>query len=233
MILHHDNDWVFVDKPVGMATHAGKPGELGAVEWLALHLGLETHVVSRLDRGTSGVLLLALFGILALFRMPMQLTPEVQTPTSAEDLVRAELEQRNGAAFALALPELPAGAFNFRLIEPEFAFRLGRDLSARAEPYDEAAVAEAVASLHPAIEVVTSAFDQWHGQGVASLIADDDSRGASLGVFASAQFLGAFVGGLIGGRFLAAGRPSDVFFVCCLLAGIWLALQSFGRFRSS
>jgi MFS family permease len=66
-----------------------------------------------------------------------------------------------------------------------------------------------------------------------SIIADDDSRGASLGVFASAQFLGAFVGGLIGGRFLAAGRPSDVFFVCVLLAAIWLALQSFGRFRSS
>jgi MFS family permease len=65
-----------------------------------------------------------------------------------------------------------------------------------------------------------------------SIIADDESRGASLGVFASAQFLGAFVGGLIGGRFLAAGRPSDVFFVCVLLAAIWLALQSFGRFRS-
>lgn len=65
-----------------------------------------------------------------------------------------------------------------------------------------------------------------------SLIADDDSRGASLGVFASAQFFGAFVGGLIGGRFLTAGRPSDVFFVCVLLAAIWLALQSFGRFRS-
>jgi MFS family permease len=65
-----------------------------------------------------------------------------------------------------------------------------------------------------------------------SIIADDDSRGSSLGVFASAQFLGAFVGGLIGGRFLAAGRPSDVFFVCVLLAAIWLALQSFGRFRS-
>ena len=66
-----------------------------------------------------------------------------------------------------------------------------------------------------------------------SLLANDESRGASLGVFASAQFLGAFVGGLIGGRFLAAGRPSDVFFVCVLLAAIWLALQSFGRFRQA
>jgi len=59
VILHRDADWLFVDKPSGMATHAGKPGELGATEWLELHLGLETHVVSRLDRGTSGVLLLA------------------------------------------------------------------------------------------------------------------------------------------------------------------------------
>jgi len=60
MIIYQDNKWLAVDKPAGMATHAGKPGELGAVEWLDLHLGLKTHVVSRLDRGTSGVLLLAL-----------------------------------------------------------------------------------------------------------------------------------------------------------------------------
>ena len=59
-----------------------------------------------------------------------------------------------------------------------------------------------------------------------SMLADDDVRGASLGVFSSAQFLGAFVGGLIGGRFLASGRPADVFFVCALLAAIWLASSS-------
>lgn len=62
-----------------------------------------------------------------------------------------------------------------------------------------------------------------------SLLADGETRGASLGVFSSAQFLGAFAGGLVGGRFLASGRPADVFFVCALLAGIWLALQGFGR----
>ena len=59
-----------------------------------------------------------------------------------------------------------------------------------------------------------------------SLLADEEVRGASLGVFSSAQFLGAFVGGMIGGRFLASGRPSDVFFVCALLAAIWLASSS-------
>jgi len=65
-----------------------------------------------------------------------------------------------------------------------------------------------------------------------SVLADEEVRGASLGVFSSAQFLGAFVGGLIGGRFLGHGRPTDVFFVCALLGGIWLALQGFGRLRA-
>jgi MFS family permease len=49
--------------------------------------------------------------------------------------------------------------------------------------------------------------------------------------FGGFNFLGAFSGGLIGGRFLGQGRPADVFFVCALMAGIWLALQGFGRFR--
>jgi MFS family permease len=65
-----------------------------------------------------------------------------------------------------------------------------------------------------------------------SLLADGELRGASLGVFSSAQFLGAFVGGLIGGRFLAAGRPADVFFVCALMAAIWLAMSGLFRQQS-
>jgi len=65
-----------------------------------------------------------------------------------------------------------------------------------------------------------------------SMLADEEVRGASLGVFSSAQFFGAFVGGLIGGRFLASGRPSDVFFVCALLAAIWLASSSLFRRQS-
>jgi MFS family permease len=62
-----------------------------------------------------------------------------------------------------------------------------------------------------------------------SLLADKELRGASLGVFSSSQFLGAFVGGLIGGHFLASGRPTDVFFICALLAAIWLASSSVFR----
>ena len=66
-----------------------------------------------------------------------------------------------------------------------------------------------------------------------SLLASEESRGASLGVFSSSQFLGAFVGGLIGGRFLSAGDPADVFFVCVLLASIWLIVQALARKKGS
>jgi MFS family permease len=69
-----------------------------------------------------------------------------------------------------------------------------------------------------------------------SVMADEELRGASLGVFSSAQFLGAFVGGLVGGRFLGQGGSGDilnVFFACALMAGIWLALQGFGSHRKS
>lgn len=57
--------------------------------------------------------------------------------------------------------------------------------------------------------------------------ADESARGASVGVFATAQFLGIFTGGLLGGYFLTAGTTA-VFVACALLCGIWLALHSFG-----
>jgi MFS family permease len=62
-----------------------------------------------------------------------------------------------------------------------------------------------------------------------SVLANEEVRGASLGVFSSSQFLGAFTGGLLGGRFLGSGRPADVFIVCALLAAIWLAQLGFGK----
>jgi len=65
-----------------------------------------------------------------------------------------------------------------------------------------------------------------------SLLASEESRGASLGVFSSFQFLGAFVGGLIGGLFLKVSDPGNVFLVCVLLASIWLILQGMAAFLS-
>ena len=74
---------------------------------------------------------------------------------------------------------LPAGRFIFRMVEPEFAFRLGRPLPARAEAYFQDEVADAVASLHPAIEIVSSSFGAgWTDAGAAQLIADNSAHGA-------------------------------------------------------
>lgn len=61
-----------------------------------------------------------------------------------------------------------------------------------------------------------------------SILADGELRGASLGVFSSSQFLGAFAGGLIGGIFLAGGQPSRVFMACAALAGVWLLIHQLG-----
>lgn len=58
-----------------------------------------------------------------------------------------------------------------------------------------------------------------------SIKAAGEIRGASLGVFSSSQFLGAFAGGLIGGRFLAVGNPAAVFLVCAMLCSVWLTVH--------
>lgn len=58
--LYHDENWLVVNKPSGISTHRAHEGDLGLVEWLSLHHNLEVHICSRLDKGTSGVLLFAL-----------------------------------------------------------------------------------------------------------------------------------------------------------------------------
>ena len=82
-------------------------------------------------------------------------------------------------------------------------------------------------NLHVALAVFFAGFNFLEAGLPArlSIRASGDLRGASLGVFSSSQFLGAFAGGLIGGRFLAGGDPSTVFGVCALLAGVWLVVH--------
>jgi 2-keto-4-pentenoate hydratase len=56
--------------------------------------------------------------------------------------------------------------------EAEFAFRLGADLPPRGAPYDVAACLDAVASLHPAIEIPDSRYRDFATAGALQLIAD-------------------------------------------------------------
>ena len=58
-----------------------------------------------------------------------------------------------------------------------------------------------------------------------SICAREESRGASLGVFSSAQFLGIFVGGLAGGRLLESADPANVFLACAAVAAAWALVE--------
>ena len=60
-----------------------------------------------------------------------------------------------------------------RVAEPEFCFRMGRDLAPRSSAYEIAEVLDAVAALHPAIEIPDSRFADFASAGEAQLIADN------------------------------------------------------------
>ena len=64
------------------------------------------------------------------------------------------------------------GGNAFRLAEPEFAFRLAHDLPPRDTPYTHDEALDAVASLHPAIELPDSRFRDVTTAGEAQIIAD-------------------------------------------------------------
>jgi 2-keto-4-pentenoate hydratase len=59
-----------------------------------------------------------------------------------------------------------------RVAEPEFAFRMARALPARTAEYSQAEVLEAVGSLHPAIEIPDSRYEDFARVGAAQLLAD-------------------------------------------------------------
>ncbi len=57
--FYKDKNWLVVWKPSGISTHSAHEGDLGLVEWLELHHDEHVYTCSRLDKGTSGLLLFA------------------------------------------------------------------------------------------------------------------------------------------------------------------------------
>jgi 2-keto-4-pentenoate hydratase len=68
---------------------------------------------------------------------------------------------------------VPFGANSMRVVEAEFAFRMAVDLPPRAEAYTVDEVLAAVDTLHPAIEIPDSRYDDFTLVGAAQLIADN------------------------------------------------------------
>jgi 2-keto-4-pentenoate hydratase len=69
--------------------------------------------------------------------------------------------------------EVPMGANGMRVAEAEFAFRMAVDLPPRGPAYTLDEVLAAVATLHPAIEIPDSRFDDVTQVGAPQLIADN------------------------------------------------------------
>jgi 2-keto-4-pentenoate hydratase len=60
-----------------------------------------------------------------------------------------------------------------RVGEPEFCFRMAKDLPPRAQPYSVQEVLDAVGTLHPAIEIPDSRFADFISAGAPQIIADN------------------------------------------------------------
>ncbi|MBL26288.1 MAG: hydratase [Rhodospirillaceae bacterium] len=90
-------------------------------------------------------------------------------------------EPFSGRLYAPLVQSSPAiysgSAFAMRGIEVEFAFRFARDVPPRATSYTVDEVADAVATLHPGIEIVCSRFQNWLQIGVPNLTADNGVNG--------------------------------------------------------
>lgn len=69
--------------------------------------------------------------------------------------------------------EIPFGANHMRVAEAEFAFRMAADLPSRTKAFGVDDVLDAVASLHPAIELPDSRYHDFTKVGEAQLIADN------------------------------------------------------------
>jgi 2-keto-4-pentenoate hydratase len=87
-----------------------------------------------------------------------------------------------GRVFAATVHASPAAlarsAFIAIGLEPEFAFRLGRDLPPRAATYGREEVAAAIEVLLPSCEIVETRFGDWRSVGAACLAADNGCNGA-------------------------------------------------------
>jgi 2-keto-4-pentenoate hydratase len=67
----------------------------------------------------------------------------------------------------------PLGNNLMKVAEMEFSFRMAQDLSPRTKDYTQEEVLACVASLHPAIEIPDSRYNDFTAVGLAQLVADN------------------------------------------------------------
>lgn len=132
------------------------------------------------------------------------------------------------APYCVASPaSLRASDFTIRALEPEIAVHLAADLPPQAAAYTPEQVADAVATVHPALEVPDTRLRDWDRLGASAFIADNAAAGRFVLGSAVADWrerdLAALSARLlINGASMAEGRGADVL-GGPLLALAWLA----------
>jgi 2-keto-4-pentenoate hydratase len=120
------------------------------------------------------------------------------------------------SAFFFESPaRVDAGKFFMRVVEAEFAFEMGRDLSPTASPRSRQEIAAAVKGVMPGIEIVDSRFDDWTTIGAPSLIADNACnaawvKGALVTDWQEIDLAAQAVRVTVNGKLLREGRGSNV-----------------------
>lgn len=82
-----------------------------------------------------------------------------------------------GDAILQSPAEVPVPADRPQSLEIELVFRLGADLPPRAKPYGRGEVADAVAAMHPGIEIVEGRFTDLLAIDGPTLVADNGTDG--------------------------------------------------------
>lgn len=122
-----------------------------------------------------------------------------------------------------------AGAFKrLRGVEAEIAFLLGKDLPHRSEPYSREEVVEAIASAHPAIELLESGYFDVDKVDRFSLIGDLQmnggfARGAAVSGWKDYDLAEESVTVTIGGKVMFEGKASNTAGTDLLRLVVWLA----------
>ena len=114
------------------------------------------------------------------------------------------------SAAELKRSELPAV-----MVEGEFVFVMGSDLGPRDEPYTREEVADAVAEVRPAVEVVGNRYEAGLAAGILNNIADNGANsrlvvGLPVGEWAQVDLSACAVAMTIGGETVGRGSGADV-----------------------
>lgn len=163
------------------------------------------------EAGVAGVLDVAGGGV-SVGRKVGATNPTAQEMLGVSEPFQAQLL----SPFVLDSPaEIPADDMFMRVMEVEFAFRMGGETTTDGAPYDADSVRPLIAAVVPAIEIVDSRFTDWTSVGGLSVIADQGGggrwvKGAEITDFAALDFAGYPVSISIDGALRESGTGAAV-----------------------